>query len=434
MKTKFLFSAIAALLCWSCTSEDPTPFGKSVSQDVPASRFISPDEACEIASQSMKDMGFSSASRSGSEATAYLYNPSGLSRGEASDSLFYVVNFDEGGFALVLAERDATVNPIAISETGTFEDNDNPVAQDYILALSNSIMNSGSSDDSNSNDSLVIRDNSWFEWPKPDRPLRPVNPSPWMVDDEGYPTTTFTTTDTYENFLKVAWRQTYPYNVYCDALSQKDIDKVISEGNEYRYQGKGLVGCTPVAIGQVFSYYKKPTQIDGIGLNWDALTSSVGYYGLEDEYGDALTYTLARIGKLMGLNHGITTPCSINDAKKFLTKVGYDGVRIVSKASDCYSDLIGGQVVLVFGHNLKGKGHTWVADGYKRIRKERVRFDKETGTHYQVMKTDLYHYFSFNWGWGGLDHVYYLVGEQYVVEENDDYTYNSKCDYIINIK
>lgn len=418
---KLLITILVALLSWSCSSDEPIVHKSEKTSCHPSSRYLSPEEACDVASQTLKGLGLDSHSRTQKEAYAYLYNPKVLSRNGDNDTLFYVVNFNGGGFALILADRKAYVNTIAISGTGNFEKNDNPNMQLYTAT------------------SLIDS----LKW-KPGNGNSPFNPqpgptNPWMIDPDGYQVGYIDTTYTYENFLDVAWGQMYPYNNYCDSLRPIDIDYTVQLGIRHLYRDRGVVGCAPVAVGQICSYNKKPTEIDGRQLDWEGITSFYSIWGLYDyDDRDDIAYLLARIGKKMGVTHGIGTSATEKQITTGLSKLGYSKVSVSSKVETCFDALKDGQVALILGCDDNNKGHVWVIDGYKHFNRQHIRFEKGSSTVYHVYNTENIYYFSFNWGYESNDHVYCLVGSPYKPGGTDangnEIAYTKSFRYITNIK
>lgn len=402
MKLRILVAFLTALLVWSCSSDEPSIKTDSRKITGQSSRFISPDEACSVARKSFEDFGFSTYSRSTSSASVYLYNPLSNSR-SGGDTVYYTVNFDGGGFALVLADKNAEVKTVAISETGTFENNLNPAFEDYLSAF--------------------VCD-SFKNILKPTYPFKPVYPGDdnigdYYYDEYGNRIKVVEERKTYENYISVSWAQGYPYNVYCDALSDEDVKKVDS----FFYNGRGLVGCVAVAIGQICSYHKKPNIIDDRALYWDNLTKYSNINYLDSQSKDLLAYFLARLGKKMGVNHGISTGATINQAKDCLKKIGYNDVSISTKDEDCFRDIRNGLIVCIFGMNKnKSLRHAWVVDAYKYFSTKYYDYGSSN-----LRKEDVRHYLSFNWGWGSFDHVYCLVGEPYQ-------SFDTGFTYIVNIK
>jgi len=115
---------------YSCSSqEEPLQPANEQSETTLYADHITPDEACRKAAEAMnhhfgKDLP---QSRAMSGATARLYG--GSRSGEAN---LYVVEYDEGGFAVVNANRDAKIDVFAVVPEGTFNTIENPGLEFYM--------------------------------------------------------------------------------------------------------------------------------------------------------------------------------------------------------------------------------------------------------------------------------------------------------------
>ena len=130
---KHLLIALCAVLSmglYSCSSQEE-PLQPVNEQDETAfyTDHITPEEACVKAAEAMnhhfgKDLP---QSRAMSGATARLYGGS-----RSGESNLYVVEYDEGGFAVVNANRDAKVDVFAVVPEGTFDTTENPGLEFYM--------------------------------------------------------------------------------------------------------------------------------------------------------------------------------------------------------------------------------------------------------------------------------------------------------------
>ena len=426
MKTKFFITLLVTLLCWSCTSEEPVFKTPASRQTTMPSRYLSPDEACDIARKTLFEMGFSNASRSNKNAVAYLYN-STMSRSLTTDSLLYIVNFTEGGYAVVLADRAAKVNTLAISETGTFEEDINPASEDYM-------------------DRMIGRIDSTRLSVNPKYPLKPIlsNPDPYIYDKDGFRTEIITDIFEHKNYLPVTWDQFYPYNFYCKKLEKKD--SIAVQSNMQFYKGRCVTGCAPLAVAQICSYYKKPLAYKGRNLDWDNVIANkrISYPTPEN---DNVLYFINAIGQAMDAKYGLSTSTKIDKTLTALHSIGYKNAKISTNVDDCIKSLANGEVVFMRGNasEVPNSGHAWVVDAHKDIQYTYRRYQKGSST-YSVSKIEHYHYLSFNWGFGSETHVYHFVGDPYDTGESAEWTdkngnkhncdliYDTNFKYIVNIR
>lgn len=419
MKRFYLLCILSALLICGCTNDADTPTIKSEKSTEIIDRFYSIEEICDIAINAYKDFGFSCTSRNDIRAYAKPYYPTGMSRNISLDTLFYSVNFEGGGFALILADKYANINTIAISETGTFEDNDNSYLQDYAFRMLP--------------DSLLKK-------PFPPKTITPEpGPTdPYIWDENGERTEVTSEVFEYNNYTLTAWDQGYPYNCHCDFLSESDYNRVKAEGKDSYYQGHGLTGCAPIAISQICAYYGLPTQYRGRTLDWDYVTkdSRIHY---QNVINDNILFFISSIGKDMGVTHGYSTSTSFDKIPSLLHSLGFKSAKKTSDINECFEALKKGEVVYMRGDDAKSSvGHGWVVDAYKDIKYTYTKYWKGSSNS-RVFKTTHRHFLAFNWGWGKRDdHVYYLAEDPYHTgyydTSNDEIVFNKNFRYIVNIR
>lgn len=130
---KHLLIALCAVLTmglYSCSSqEEPLQPVNEQDETTFYTDHITPEEACRKAAKAMnhhfgKDLP---QSRAMSGATARLYNGS-----RSGESNLYVVEYDEGGFAVVNANRDAAIDVFAVVPEGTFDTTENSGLEFYM--------------------------------------------------------------------------------------------------------------------------------------------------------------------------------------------------------------------------------------------------------------------------------------------------------------
>lgn len=210
---KLLFAMFAIIMAVACTNVDE-PIGNDANKmeevaSTPGKR-LSKEEACKVARNALASFGFKTPSRSERGETAYLYRNTTVSRtSSAQDSLFYVVNFNEGGYALVATRRDDPAPICIISPDRQFEDNTAPGFEDYMTYASNIYSawcdSVPSAKDFLANRKLPFQPESYYD-------------RGYYLDDGHTYVVEKTTTFEFDNSLPVLWSQEYPYNIYCDQL------------------------------------------------------------------------------------------------------------------------------------------------------------------------------------------------------------------------
>lgn len=131
---KLFFSLIMGILMIACSSQFDEPKMTTPSEYGGQSVYLTPTEACEIASTAFENFNNDGCakpySRSARNAYAHLYESSVFSRSQTPS--LYVVDFEEGGFVVVNAHREASTQIYAVVEDGQFDDSDNPGLKYYM--------------------------------------------------------------------------------------------------------------------------------------------------------------------------------------------------------------------------------------------------------------------------------------------------------------
>ncbi|MBD5370998.1 MAG: hypothetical protein HDR80_07615 [Bacteroides sp.] len=159
----------------------------------------------------------------------------------ASDTLLYLINYTgERGFAIVGAPVTSD-NIYAFSEKGS-------------ISLADTVSNKGFASFIHATGAAVYASMA-----------ESVSETRVSIIDPGIGINPPSTT--YSKLIREAkpmlpesvanWTQEYPYNQYCPFINGV----------------QGVVGCVPLAIGQLLAYYKAPESISGTKLNWDAINN-----------------------------------------------------------------------------------------------------------------------------------------------------------------
>lgn len=365
-KLFFIITAFVISLAGCSTFEEPAMEGKSQKQD---SRFISGAEACQIATKAFVDFRMEPVSRSSRTAFASLYRPSDRSR-SISDTLFYIVNFTEGGFAVVSADRYAKDRIIGISDKGHFEEEGNECLKEYM-------------------DYAIWNYPIWRDSMKP------------HSRDSTLTIPVDTVITYHDRFLPTLWAQGYPYNKYCP---------VLSNGSH------AAVGCVAVAMGQVLAYHRRPEKINGYVMKWSEMLTSQQIYSVSATGEDCIAHLLSECGKLVNMNYGTSSGAYTSDVPEALKKLGFMNAEYHQDLSRCIESLKSEGPV-----QMRGPGHSWVTDGAKILVMKSPFFSDTTTENYLHM----------NWGWGGSSDGYFLVKPEY--NENNVLGYNY-LSYITGVK
>lgn len=354
-----LTCAIAAIAFVACSDELES------NQACRVQKLRSQDEAIAIAKNAYSEF-YTKDSRSVSKVNV---DKNGVhvikgrsSRGQASDTLMYVVNYEDSlGFALVSASTNS-LPLIGIAEHGYYDpanpdDNENfnyfiDCANEY-LALTDSYGDIGGGGN----------------WPDPPSdPIGPVGTNPTFVAPK----------------IPVLWGQGAPYG----ALFSNNI-----------------AGCANTATAQIMAYFRQPERINltymnsrdslATDLDWDLMLQHVqSQYQCEEVELHTAHYMLRSLFRQIGHENNsisyinVTTTTGGNSLNS-LTNHGYSCTPIRPFAEVNYKNYLQGNYIMyVWGlSSTSSIGHIWLMDGYKT-------FFGTTYCHY-------------NWGWDGDSNGYF---------------------------
>ncbi len=295
-----------------------------------------------------------------------------LLRTESGNEAFYVLNYEDGGFVIVSADK--RIAPVlAYSFENAFSANDiAPATQDWINMYMEQL-------------DLIIENNISSDmrldlmWEEALGESTILNKSIKGVD----------------KLLETQWNQNYPYNYYCPLHSQGP-------------GGRVYAGCVATAMAQVMNFWNYPEtgrgeiaffwgQYDNVNFGeteykWDEMTETINDVSL-----NAIAELIYHCGVSVDMNYGYDGSGASITKSYFALKQNFKykpGLKEVTKYryddSDwkflLREDLDKGHPILYRGTDAGSNGHAFVCDGYQ-----------DTS------------YFHFNWGWGGAaDGFYYL--------------------------
>lgn len=425
-----IITLVSILLIVACQSVDE-PINENVepihADEFVASRTISPERACDIAKQAMKDFEFKVPSRSSMTCSAHFLNNRKASRGENTiDSTFYIVNFDEGGFAVVAADKDDPHGIYMIGENGTFEDSQNPSSEFYLNYLAQNV---------------IPRDS--LKWPGKDLPF---NPTPFegnwdeeYIDEDGNWVRAKHTISIYANYTETFWHQYYPYNYYCPKMTSTEIDMTKNNGTYDLYKEHYTTGVLPTALAVVCAYNKFPKNYKGWDLLWDDITSDHYVRSIDDSGAMGLAFLIRGIGDMCKIKYGMwSTFIKLEElGLNAMVKLGYEKADYSTNINDVFAAINRGEIAVVAGHgkqkNSEGSydyfEHAWVVDAHKILYRNvsvyapgsSIPFSKYTTTD---------HYLSFNWCWGGNNRYFCLAKAPFYSGQN---YIDSGITYLINL-
>lgn len=206
-----------------------------------------------------------------------------------------------------------------------------------------------------------------------------------------------------------SWRQTAPYNDLC-------YNK--------------LLGCVPVALGQIMAYYRLPESYYGYSFNWTAMLHS-NIISCVDEVGaQHIKRLLERIGRAAGIRYeesNCDSGSSNQKALEALMAFGYDGTLYDGFVSYyAISDLENNRPVYSSGfHYQTGEGHAWMIIGYNRTQYvTRYHFTEPPYNLYKTETKGEILYFEHNLGTGGGETAFLLEPTELEYRNNRGLIYN----------
>lgn len=382
MKLKLIHTGVFTMMLgilFSCTSDAPfdvipqTPVCQSYT-----GYKIAPEDAAKYAAEIVAQLDENQTRAERSLASIELLSGNSKTRSSFSnvpDSSLYVVNFDDNaGFAIVSA--DVRLKPFyAVSDSGSFNIND--TTENKGLAR---VMNSIYEDINMSYGLPLPGVVDTIIWNKPVLPPAPPIGS-------GYDLVEKMTPLIHPSVAK--WGQYSPYNNDCPFVT-----------DPYGMPVRAMVGCAPLAVGMIFSYFEWPTSYNGVTIPWTEIKN-----GATNNY---LPTLLRHIGDPDALNAlylfgGTGANIPFNGPKTF-RKFGYKLPAAV-KDLNVYSTYLtlknNSPVIMIAGDSSKDNSeHTWVVDGYAVY--------KYTVQQYETYG-NLDYYFHMIWGWDGDNNGYFLL-------------------------
>ena len=389
MKKYLFILLVLSLFLTSCENE----IGFTEQNSSRGSFQITPQEAAQIASCS----AINSTRSKNVEAENVLsisFSEVDSTAQEANQPLMYVVNYKQGGYALVSADKRVQAPILALIDKGCFNIN---IAK---------------------NDSLFL----FFARKAADYVRKEITT---YQDENGFDSIGVSSIEKYKNVVntltKTLWTDGVPFNNYCKVSGTKKRAKA---------------GCAAIATGQIFAYYKYPAKYNGHDYLWNEILS--GEKQPTTEKGKtAVAYLISDIGRLDKTRYGVSSSATnVTNVKNALNTMGYNYTYEQNPLSFViYVNVLRSHPVLISAtEKSKKTGHMWVIDGYADGVYYIEYYNYNTGESARKEKTlPLVHC---NWGWGGQGNGYYLFNVfdmQYSDPHKTRATYNSNISAYVNI-
>lgn len=416
MRLKHLSALFAlSISLASCGENDALVDALEKDNATPQSEIRSIDEAYEIAAQSLT--WFDSADSRSSVRLLPSKNEvkvlkSKESRGESSDTLMYVVNFqDEEGFAIIPANRNMP-ELLAVTESGSYD----PVLDSEVEPFNEYMKNAIS--------------------------VMAKSPKDLDIDTLRLP------------FMETCQEQT---QIILGEIKPKAPYKWGQTGFEGMYCSNKICGCSNLAVALCMAYFQYPDKIvlyhhndsiiypDWADIRKHDATKDVFFGGKLFGYGDKIDldahYALGRICRELGYRSNSTyydnaTGTSVSGTIKTLKGLGFRISHKVYSLKSEFDELKANNFVIAYGTRIDDKtgkesGHMWVLDGYKIVKyiKNVYVREKDPNRVYPVepewelvrTETETGYYTHHNWGWKGECNGYFYSSSSWMPGEGVEY-------------
>lgn len=453
MKNRFLLPVLFILLACGKESSEPLPLSLPSTENGILTPYITDEidypKALKIAQQAPTRFGgefTKSVHKTVLTGEPIITNGFTTKSGNASiDTLMYVFNYAEGGYAVV-PTLEVESDLIAYVETGEFTIQDTltddlsrflvSMMMDYQksvvaqyekerIATKASLRPYGAIDGPKCQD--VLRGGGLnYNFGEPTRTPEEVG----RKGDDYYKTSgcylEMRYTDYTEQYLgpllTTTWGQGDPYNAQTPKIGVSQTK----------------TGCVATAVTQIMVYHAHPTTFPSSMLSLPLTAEFQGYVGKNTSLKSLRGYKtikpdsyppprinasrfIAMIGYMLKNDWGVgSTGAKDKEVPKVFNNMGYGvGPLIPYNGTKTEASLNCSQPVYITGWRTLTKGHAWVADGYKierSTREQYIYFFDEYGNYHNRR---LLHpgssnnrtiYFHHNFGWDGICNGYYLDG------------------------
>ena len=323
-----IFSVIVALILAACAKEE-TPIAKI--EQVKNPYAVTPDETVQL----LKTVIGGETTRTVSIGDIKTLRKSDFvptTRGGEDGDLIYIVDLENGGSAIMGADRrmepiyaildETKISPEQLMLTATRSDSDEEDIEDFLLgALNNAIQM----------DSRALIPNN----PEMPRIPRPVY---WTVNE---------VIAQKAPLLRTKWHQGIPYNYSCPDNAK--------------------AGCVAIATAQIIYYNRFPNYIEDEVFNWNLISQfEFDYEPFPSESAeDAVASFIHKVAEKVHTEFENNSASDIFYAKNLLQTSGYSNVTLSSYALFPIRTKVANNLpVLIQGKTADSPwGHAWVIDG-----------------------------------------------------------------------
>lgn len=400
----FLSTLLTAVLLTGCQNDGPVaPILESPCETIKVSKLRTPAEAQAIALNAIEMLN-SNKSRSGRtiDNNSTVVIGSNTSRSGETDTLLYVINYENNaGYAVVAASQN--VEPLlAVTEKGSIK-GQNVIENPGMKIFMDMAVAYASQPDSTRH--------PIFHHPKDSFEFTP-EPHPGLLEQKIV--TVWHANETVGPRVTVEWGQTFPEGEYCP---------------------NGISGCTATAVAQALSYFEYPPSISlnfperttsDITLHWPEMkrqidSSPYNFDRTISPYDSDLSNLLRELGYRIGMTYGVNS----SSGSLINTYRATESIFNVYSNDNLYLSLynigmphvmnaLGNGIIIVGGMDNSNDGihagHCWIIDGYQfKWFTDEIYTRPYMGTEWTLIESSEYKscYVHNNWGWNGYDNGYF---------------------------
>lgn len=377
----------------SCQSD-----GDSQAQAKVDSHVISQEDAIKLA-ENLNSSGqiSSQTSKSTSKKVGYAFTRFTKKK----DAAFYILNYENGGFAIVSAD-DRNTPVLAYSETSTFKNDTLNYPEGLKMWLEFQTKNVETIKIKNEALSAINK----REWSPASKIVSNKNLTARVEPDD--PTTCPPDqTETVGPLLNTTWGQNYGYNTLVPLICGAS---------------RAPTGCVATAMAQVMKYYQKPASYNW--ANMPLTSGTITTAGLMVDIGAAVSMSYGCDGSAANSEQQIAQSFTVDFHYSNATGGTYNYQTVVSQiAARKPVILTGGRKKEGISFNMYTDGHAWVCDGYRR---STIYMYDDVQKYCSGVQYLLLH---MNWGWSGLYDGWFTFSN--FTNGNGSYNYDQKMYYNI---
>lgn len=304
---------------------------------------------------------------------------------EGTDTLLYIVNFEDDGYALLAAD-DRLEGVIALVDEGNIS------AEEFVAsaAATTPVPEMGGLPDFSIPLRMLIM--RYVENIEDEKEVgTPVFYTPWYPEVLCQP------------LMKTKWNQVWPFNIYCPVVNGQNC----------------VAGCVAIALAQIAAYNQSvhnvgPDVLHEIALDWNGIRAYLSDPDHTDPSPAALL--VYAMGREVDMDYGLEkSSAEIKKAARALSWLGYRMVFNHRYNVALVEEMVLERRLPVYirgtAEHTNGKtgGHAWVIDGYYRYRRDKTSDDPSKCVSYTVFDTYYTELVHCNFGWGGSCNGYYIA-------------------------